>query len=89
MANVVEKFGLRPYRKLDGTPLAGAQNRYTISANNSTAIYQGDLVIPEADGDISRHIAGTSALLLEYSTDVFTQILQRKSLPIQISTLVQ
>jgi hypothetical protein len=22
MANVVEKFGLRPYRKLDGTPLA-------------------------------------------------------------------
>jgi hypothetical protein len=64
MANVVEKFGLRPYRKLDGSPLAGAQNRYTISANNSTAIYQGDLVIPEADGDISRHIAGTSAAVV-------------------------
>ena len=29
MANVSEKFGLRPYRKLDGTPLVGAQNRYT------------------------------------------------------------
>ena len=28
MANVSEKFGLRPYRKLDGTPLVGAQNRY-------------------------------------------------------------
>lgn len=64
MANVVEKFGLRPYRKLDGSPLAGAQNRYTISANNSTAIFQGDLVIPEADGDISRHIAGTSAAVI-------------------------
>ena len=33
MANVVEKFGLRPYRKLDGTPLVGAQNRYTIASN--------------------------------------------------------
>ena len=31
MANVSEKFGLRPYRKLDGTPLVGAQNRYTIA----------------------------------------------------------
>ena len=31
MSNVVEKFGLRPYRKLDGTPLVGAQNRYTIA----------------------------------------------------------
>ena len=33
MANVSEKFGLRPYRKLDGTPLAGAQNRYTIASD--------------------------------------------------------
>ena len=32
MANVSEKFGLRPYRKLDGTPLVGAQNRYTIAS---------------------------------------------------------
>ena len=64
MANVSEKFGLRPYRKLDGTPLVGAQNRYTISANNTVAIYQGDLVVPEADGDISRHVAGTSAAVI-------------------------
>jgi len=64
MANVSEKFGLRPYRKLDGTPLVGAQNRYTISANNTVAIYQGDLVVPETDGDISRHVAGTSAAVI-------------------------
>ena len=44
MANVSEKFGLRPYRKLDGTPLVGAQNRYTIASGYATAIYQGDLV---------------------------------------------
>ena len=35
MANVSEKFGLRPYRKLDGTPLVGAQNRYTIASGYS------------------------------------------------------
>ncbi len=60
MANVVEKFGLRPYRKLDGTPLVGAQNRYLITANMSTAIYQGDLVEPSTSGTVVRHTAGTS-----------------------------
>ena len=59
MANVLEKFGLRPYRKLDGTPLVGAQNRYTIASNYGTAIFQGDLVIPVATGNIERHTAGT------------------------------
>ena len=52
MANVSEKFGLRPYRKLDGTPLVGAQNRYTIASNYGTAIYQGDLVQPVTGGNI-------------------------------------
>ena len=60
MANVSEKFGLRPYRKLDGTPLVGAQNRYTIANNYGTAIYQGDLVQPTAAGNIERHTANTS-----------------------------
>ncbi len=64
MANVTEQFGLRPYRKLDGTPLVGAQNRYTISANNTTAIFQGDLVTVEGDGDITRHVAGTSVAVV-------------------------
>jgi len=60
MANVSEKFGLRPYRKLDGTPLVGAQNRYTIASGYATAIYQGDLVQPTAAGNIERHTANTS-----------------------------
>jgi len=64
MANVSEKFGLRPYRKLDGTPLVGAQNRYTIKANMSTAIFQGDLVIPTSTGNIERHVAGDSQAVL-------------------------
>ena len=60
MANVSEKFGLRPYRKLDGTPLVGAQNRYTIASNYGTAIYQGDLVEPLGTGNIQKHGANTS-----------------------------
>ena len=60
MANVSEKFGLRPYRKLDGTPLVGAQNRYTIASGYATAIYQGDLVEPLTSGNIQRHGANTS-----------------------------
>jgi len=60
MANVSEKFGLRPYRKLDGTPLAGAQNRYTVKANYNTAIYQGDLVIPTSTGNIERFVYNTT-----------------------------
>ena len=64
MANVSEKFGLRPYRKLDGTPLVGAQNRYTIASGHTTAIYQGDMVIPLAAGNIDRHTAGNATAIL-------------------------
>jgi hypothetical protein len=64
MANVSEKFGLRPYRKLDGTPLVGAQNRYTIAAGHTTAIFQGDMVIPLASGNIGRHVAGNGTAIL-------------------------
>jgi len=71
MANVSEKFGLRPYRKLDGTPLVGAQNRYTIASNYGTAIFQGDLVQPTAAGNIERHTAGTSAAVVGVFNGVF------------------
>jgi|TARA_R100001440_G_scaffold13633_3_gene23549 hypothetical protein len=60
MANVSEKFGLRPYRKLDGSPLVGAQNRYTIASGYATAIFQGDLVEPKTSGNIEKHGANTS-----------------------------
>ena len=64
MANVEEKFGLRPYRKLDGTPLVGAQNRYSIASNHTTAIFQGDLVIPLTAGTIDRHTANNSTAVI-------------------------
>ena len=64
MANVEEKFGLRPYRKLDGTPLVGAQNRYTIASGHTTAIFQGDLVIPTTAGGVDRHTANNSTAVI-------------------------
>ena len=64
MANVAEKFGLRPYRKLDGTPLVGAQNRYTIAADYGTNIFQGDLVVPVTGGNIERHTANNSTSVI-------------------------
>ena len=71
MANVKEMFGLRPYRKLDGTPLVGAQNRYTIASNYGTAIFQGDLVQPTAAGNIERHTANTSDAVVGVFNGVF------------------
>src|SRR5210317_2102552 len=60
MANVSEKFGLRPYRKLDGTPLVGAQNRYTIASGYTSAIFQGDVVGPVTAGNVERYTPGTT-----------------------------
>jgi len=71
MANVSEKFGLRPYRKLDGTPLVGAQNRYTIASGYATAIYQGDLVEPKGTGNIEKHGANTSDAVVGVFNGVF------------------
>ena len=71
MANQVEKFGLRPYRKLDGTPLVGAQNRYTIASNYGTAIFQGDMVIPVTGGNIERYPGNTSTAVVGVFNGVF------------------
>ena len=71
MANVSEKFGLRPYRKLDGSPLVGAQNRYVVKNGYATAIYQGDLVIPTSNGFIERHTANTSDAVVGVFNGVF------------------
>jgi hypothetical protein len=60
MPNVLERFGLRPSRQLNGSPFINAQNRYRISSGNSTAIFQGDLVTPQASGTITRYVANTS-----------------------------
>ena len=64
MANTVQKFGLRPSRQLNGSPFINAQNRYRISANASTAIFQGDLVTPLSDGTIDRYVPNSTVAVL-------------------------
>jgi len=59
MANVAEKFGLKPVRSLDGSDFINAQNRYRIASNYGTAIFQGDLVTPVTGGGIERHTAAS------------------------------
>ena len=54
MANVADKFGLRPYRSLNGAPWNNAQNRYRIATGYGTNIFQGDLVVPVTGGGIER-----------------------------------
>lgn len=60
MANVTERFGLRPSRQLNGSPFINAQNRYRVASNNSTSIYQGDVVIPFASGQVGRAVANSA-----------------------------
>jgi hypothetical protein len=71
MANVAEKYGLKPVRKLDGSPFINAQNRYRIAANYGTPIYQGDLVQPVAGGGIERAVANTSEMVVGVFNGVF------------------
>ena len=61
MANVTERFGLRPSRQLNGSPFINAQNRYRVLNTNITSIFQGDLVAPTANGTVVRTVANTSA----------------------------
>jgi hypothetical protein len=59
MANVEEKYGLKPVRTLDGSDFINTQNRYRIASSYGTAIFQGDLVTPVTGGHIERHTAGS------------------------------
>ena len=64
MANVAEKFGLKPVRSLDGSDFINAQNRYRIASSYGTAIFQGDLVTPVTTGGIERHSATSSTAVV-------------------------
>ena len=71
MANVAEKYGLRPVRKLDGSPFINAQNRYRIASGYATAIFQGDLVKPVTGGGIERAVVATSDKVIGVFNGVF------------------
>ena len=58
MANQDAAFGLRPIRRIGGTPYTGGQSRYRIAANYGTAIFQGDMVMQVTGGTVEIHADG-------------------------------
>lgn len=58
MANQDAAFGLRPVKRIGGTPFTGGQNRYRIAANYGTSIFQGDMVAQVTGGGVEIHADG-------------------------------
>jgi hypothetical protein len=63
MANIDRPRGAVPIRNLDGTTNFQI-TEYTVDSSNGTAIFIGDFVDMEADGNISPAAAGTGVELL-------------------------
>lgn len=53
MATTASPYGLRPVRRLDGLPYAGATTEYEIATGYATNIYYGSIVIGVSDGTIA------------------------------------
>tara|TARA_R100001369_G_scaffold36736_3_gene62153 strand:+ start:1217 stop:1801 length:585 start_codon:yes stop_codon:yes gene_type:complete len=58
MANQDAAFGLRPVKRIGGTPFTGGQSRYRIAADYGTAIFQGDMVMQVTGGTVEIHADG-------------------------------
>ena len=58
MANKDAAFGMRPVKRIGGTPYTGGQSRYRIAANYGTAIFQGDMVMQVTGGTVEIHADG-------------------------------
>ena len=58
MANQDAAFGMRPVKRIGGTPYTGGQSRYRIASNYGTAIFQGDMVMQVTGGGIEVHADG-------------------------------
>lgn len=59
-------YGLRPLNLIGGHPYAGAVREYKVAANNSAAIYNGDLVVLSSAGQPSA-VVSTSPTANEYA----------------------
>jgi len=62
MANIDRPNGLRPIRMLDGSPYNASVMVFPVDAANGTAIFNGDLVVLEDDGNIAPSGAGGAVL---------------------------
>lgn len=64
MANTDRPSGARPVRYLGGAPYNGACNPYAVDASNATAIFVGDFIIREADGNVAPYTGSSGGDLL-------------------------
>lgn len=62
MANIDRPNGLRPIRMLDGSPYNASVMVFPVDAANGTAIFNGDLVVLEDDGNLAPSGAGGAVL---------------------------
>lgn len=61
-SNTDRPNGLRPIRMLDGSPYNAQVMSWPVDASNGTAIFKGDLVVLEDDGNIAPSGAGGAVL---------------------------
>ena len=64
MANEDRPSGAKPVSTLSGSSWAGHVREYSVDASNATAIFRGDFVALEADGNITPATAGTTNPIL-------------------------
>jgi len=70
MANIDRPNGLRPIRMLDGSPYNAQAMSWPVDASNGTAIFKGDLVVLEDDGNVAPAGAGGAVLGVCVGIDV-------------------
>lgn len=60
MATTASPYGLRPVRRVDGLPYAGATNEYLIDSGYGSNLFQGQVVYINASGYVTL-VTGTGA----------------------------
>lgn len=70
MANVDRPCGLKPVKHLDGSPWNGKYNIYSVSADDATAIYIGDLVTMDGTADATGKYPGVKQTTADDDTIV-------------------
>ena len=82
MANSDRPSGARPARHQDGATAIPA-NKYSVDASNGTAIFLGDFVIAEADGNVAPYTGTGGGSLLGVCIGVYDDYgdLSRRYLP--------
>lgn len=64
MANADRPRGAVPVRYLGGAPYNGACNPYSVDSSNATAIFVGDFIIRENDGNVAPYTGSSGGNLL-------------------------